>query len=179
MNNPLVQPDPGLFIWTILTFLVLLALLAKFAWRPLLEALDSRQEAIRKSLDDAQQAKQELERLQQESAQIIRQGARRGRGDHRRRAAPDAERLREEMRQKARAEADGIVKNAERQIQLETARALQQIRARSRRPVGDDRVEDPPAQPVEGRQRAADRRRAQAGRSAALESGESEGRIEN
>ena len=42
MDNPLVQPDPGLFIWTILTFLVLLALLAKFAWKPLLAALDQR-----------------------------------------------------------------------------------------------------------------------------------------
>ena len=36
MNNPLVQLDPGLFIWTIVTFLVLLTLLAKFAWGPLL-----------------------------------------------------------------------------------------------------------------------------------------------
>ncbi|HVQ16627.1 MAG TPA: hypothetical protein VMS40_23655, partial [Vicinamibacterales bacterium] len=44
------------------------------------------------------------------------------------RSRTDAERLREEMRQKARAEAEGIVKNAERQIQLETGRALQQIR---------------------------------------------------
>ena len=41
MNNPLVQPDPGLFIWTIVIFLVLLALLAKFAWRPLLDALET------------------------------------------------------------------------------------------------------------------------------------------
>ena len=73
MDNPLVQPDPGLFIWTILTFLVLLWLLAKFAWRPLLQALENRQEMIRKSLDDAQQAKQELERLNQESARIIRE----------------------------------------------------------------------------------------------------------
>ena len=40
MDNPLVQPDPGLFIWTILTFLVLVALLARFAWRPLLQALE-------------------------------------------------------------------------------------------------------------------------------------------
>ena len=40
----------------------------------------------------------------------------------------DAERLRGELREKARAEADGIIKNAERQIQLETARALEQIR---------------------------------------------------
>jgi F-type H+-transporting ATPase subunit b len=127
MDNPLVQPDPGLFIWTILTFLVLVALLAKFAWRPLLQALETRQESIRKSLDDAQKAKQELERLHVESAEIIRQSrveadaiVTRSRGD--------AERLREEMKQKARAEADAIVKNAERQIQLETSRAVQQIR---------------------------------------------------
>jgi len=127
MENPLVQPDPGLFIWTIITFLVLLALLAKFAWRPLLRALESRQDSIRRSLDDAQKAKQELERLHVESAEIIRQSrveadaiVSRSRGD--------AERLREEMKQKARAEAEAIVKNAERQIQLETGRALQQIR---------------------------------------------------
>jgi F-type H+-transporting ATPase subunit b len=125
--NPLVQPDPGLFIWTILTFLVLLTLLAKFAWRPLLQALESRQASIRKSLDDAAQAKVELERLHEQSAQIIREarieaesivGKSRG----------DAERVRAEMKEKARAEADALVKNAERQIQLETTRALQQIR---------------------------------------------------
>lgn len=127
MNNPLVQPDPGLFIWTIVTFLVLLALLAKFAWRPLLEALDKRQESIRKSLDDARRAQQELERLQQESAQIIRE-ARVEADAIIGRSRADAERLREEMRQKAREESAGIVRNAERQIQLETTRALQQIR---------------------------------------------------
>ena len=127
MNNPLVQVDPGLFIWTIATFLVLLTALAKFAWRPLLQALEARQDTIRKSLADAEKARQELERLNQESEAIIRQarvdaetivGASRA----------DAERLRGEMRDKARAEADGILKNAERQIQLETARAIEQIR---------------------------------------------------
>ena len=125
--NPLVQPDPGLFIWTILTFLVLLGLLAKFAWRPLLQALDSRQEAIRKSLDDAQQAKQELERLQRESAQIIRE-ARVEAESIVSRSRSDAERLKEEIKQTARAEAATILQNAERQIGLETQRALQQIR---------------------------------------------------
>jgi F-type H+-transporting ATPase subunit b len=127
MDNPLVQPDPGLFIWTIITFLVLLALLAKFAWRPLLAALESRQNAIRKSLDDAQQARQELERLNQESVQIMNR-ARVEADQLIVRSRADADRLREDMRQKARAEADTIVKGAERQIQLETARALQQIR---------------------------------------------------
>jgi F-type H+-transporting ATPase subunit b len=126
-TNPLIQPDPGLFIWTIITFLVLLGLLAKFAWRPLLQALETRQESIRKSLDDARQAKQELERLHQESAQIIRQARVEADGIITRSRA-DSERLREEMRQKAKSEADAIVKNAERQIQLETTRALQQIR---------------------------------------------------
>jgi F-type H+-transporting ATPase subunit b len=126
-TNPLIQPDPGLFIWTIITFLVLLGLLAKFAWRPLLQALETRQESIRKSLDDARQAKQELERLHQESAQIIRQARVEADGIITRSRA-DSDRLREEMRQKAKSEADAIVKNAERQIQLETTRALQQIR---------------------------------------------------
>jgi F-type H+-transporting ATPase subunit b len=125
--NPLVQPDPGLFIWTIVTFLVLLTLLAKFAWRPLLQALDSRQEMIRKALDDAAQAKVELEKLQRESAQILREA--RVEAEHViSRSRSDAERLKEELRQKAKAEAEGIMRNAERQIQLETARAIQQLR---------------------------------------------------
>jgi F-type H+-transporting ATPase subunit b len=125
--NPLVQPDPGLFIWTIVTFLVLLTLLAKFAWRPLLKALETRQETIRKALDDADRAKQELERLQQESAQIVRE-ARVEAESIISRSRSDAERLKEEIRQKARTDAEAMVRTAERQIQLETQQALRQIR---------------------------------------------------
>ena len=127
MNNPLVQPDPGLFIWTIVTFLVLLTLLARFAWGPLLKALASRQEAIRKALDEAQQARQELERLHQESIQIIRH-ARAEAESIISQSRSDADKLRDELKQKARTEGAAIVRSAERQIQLETARALQQIR---------------------------------------------------
>ena len=125
--NPLVQPDPGLFIWTILTFLVLVALLARFAWRPLMEALDGRQAAIAKSLEDARRAQQELERLQRESLQMMA-SARAEAEAIVSRSRSDAEALREELKQKARAEAASIVKNAEKQIQMETARAVQQIR---------------------------------------------------
>ncbi len=127
MNNPLIQPDPGLFIWTIVTFLVLLALLAKFAWRPLLQALESRQERIRKSLEDAERARQELERLQQESAKIMRQ-ARIEAESIVTQTRADAERLREELKQKAKDEADNILRNAQQQIQLQTRQAIQQIR---------------------------------------------------
>src|SRR5215813_9710530 len=119
VNNPLVQPDPGLFIWTILTFLVLLALLAKFAWRPLLSALESRQEAIKRSLDDADKAKQELAHLQQESAKIIEQ-ARVEANAILSRTRSDAERLRDDLKTKAKEEAEVIIRNAEQQIQLQT-----------------------------------------------------------
>jgi len=127
MNNPLIQPDPGLFIWTIVTFLVLLALLAKFAWRPLLQALESRQERIRNSLEDAERARQELERLQQESAKILQQ-ARIEAESIVTQTRADAERLREELKQKAKDEADNVLRNAQQQIQLQTRQAIQQIR---------------------------------------------------
>ncbi len=127
MDNPLVQPDPGLFIWTIVTFLLLLGLLAKFAWRPLLQALDARQDAIRTSLDDAQRARQELERINQDSQRILSE-ARVEADAIISRSRSDADRLRSELREGARTEAANIVKNAERQIQLETERARQQIR---------------------------------------------------
>ena len=127
MDNPLVQPDPGLFIWTILTFLVLVGLLAKFAWRPLLAALDRRQQMIAKAIDDADRARAELEKVQQESAKMLA-SARVEAEAIVSRSRVAADRLGEELRQKASAEAAGIVKKAEREIQLETTRAIEQVR---------------------------------------------------
>jgi F-type H+-transporting ATPase subunit b len=127
MNNPLVQPDPGLAIWTIITFLVLLWLLAKFAWRPMLRALEARRETIRKSLDDAQQARRELEEVNKESSRILKKAHAEAESILSK-SRIDAETLREEMKQKARADADAIVREARRQIETETGRALRQIR---------------------------------------------------
>jgi F-type H+-transporting ATPase subunit b len=127
MNNPLVQPDPGLYIWTIVTFLLLVSLLARFAWRPLLDALERRQDSIRKSLDDVRKAKQELERLNAESARILADARVEADGIISR-TRSDAARVGEELKQKARTDSEHIVRNAERQIELETARALEKIR---------------------------------------------------
>jgi F-type H+-transporting ATPase subunit b len=127
MNNPLVQPDPGLYIWTIVTFLVLLGLLARFAWRPLLDALEQRELAIKKSLDDARQAKEELQRVQAESQRIL-SAARAEAGEIVSRTRSDAARFAEEMKQKARTDAEALVKHAERQIEMQTARAIETIR---------------------------------------------------
>jgi len=125
--NPLVQPDPGLYIWTIVTFLVLVALLARFAWRPLLDALEKRQDTIRKSLDDARQAKEELQRLQVESARILAEARHEAAGIISS-TRSDAARFADEMKQKARADAEALVKSAQREIDTQTARAVQSIR---------------------------------------------------
>ncbi len=73
MGNPLVQVDPGLYIWTIFTFLVLVFLLKRFAWAPLLKALDERQKTIAAAVDDARQAREQLERAQQDSGKVLAQ----------------------------------------------------------------------------------------------------------
>jgi len=125
--NPLVQPDPGLYIWTIVTFLILLALLARFAWGPLLDALEKRQDAIRSSLDDARKAKEELARLQGESARILAE-ARTEAANIISITRSDAARFADEMKQKARADAEAVVKNAQREIDTQTNRAIETIR---------------------------------------------------
>jgi F-type H+-transporting ATPase subunit b len=125
--NPLVQPDPGLYIWTIVTFLLLLVAFNKLAWKPLKATLQAREDSIQKALEDARQAKLELQRLQTESAKILAES--RAEADTiLARTREDASRFREELKQKAQAEAANVVKNAQRQIELETGRALQQIR---------------------------------------------------
>lgn len=127
MDNPLVQPDPGLFIWTILTFLVLLWLLAKYAWKPLLAALDKRQATIAQAIEDAKKARDEVERVKQESAKVLQQ-ARVDAEAIVTRAQADATAFHEETRQKAIADAQGIVARAEKQIELEKNRAIKDIR---------------------------------------------------
>jgi F-type H+-transporting ATPase subunit b len=127
MDNPLVQPDPGLYIWTIVTFLILLALLARFAWRPLLDALEQRQDVIRKSLDEARQAREELQRLHAESARILAEARSEAAGIIST-TRSDAARFADEMKQKARADGDVLVKNAQREIDTQTLRAIDTIR---------------------------------------------------
>ena len=126
--NPLVQPDLGLYIWTIVTFLLLLWAFNKLAWKPLKGILQAREDTIRKSLDDARLAREEMQRLRTESSQILA-GARAEADTIIARTREDASRFRDELKVKAQAEAATIVKNAEQRIEMETARALQQIRA--------------------------------------------------
>jgi F-type H+-transporting ATPase subunit b len=127
VGNPLVQVDPGLYIWTIFTFLVLVFLLKRFAWAPLLKALDERQKTIAAAVDDARQAREQLERAQQDAGKVLTQ-ARADAEDLLIRARADADRFRQDLKEKAVADAANITKEAERQIQRETAKAVDQIR---------------------------------------------------
>ena len=62
-KNPLTAVTPGLYIWTIITFLLLFYVLAKFAWKPLLGMLEERENLIKTSLNDAETARKELEKI--------------------------------------------------------------------------------------------------------------------
>ena len=117
----------GNAVWTLAIFVIVVAVLGKFAWGPVLSLLQQREQFIHKSLSDAKRDRDEaearlkdyaakLQSAQAEAVAIIDE------------ARKDAERLRDELRQRAKAEADTMIKNAERQIDLQTTRAVQQIR---------------------------------------------------
>lgn len=119
--------DLGNAVWTLAIFLLVVLVLGKFAWGPLLAQLRQREEFIHRSLSDAKHDREQAEaRLKELTAQLQSAHAEAARIVDT--ARSDGERLRVELRQKAKADADTVVRNAERQIQLETARAVQQIR---------------------------------------------------
>jgi F-type H+-transporting ATPase subunit b len=69
----ILAPRLGLMFWTILIFLVLLYLLRKFAWKPIINALKSREESIERALNEAKTAREEIEGLKAENERIIQQ----------------------------------------------------------------------------------------------------------
>src|SRR4030042_6817836 len=85
LKEGLLKVDPGLLLWTIITFLVLVLILWKTAWKPIVDALDARAEKVRFEIDNAERSRQEAERLlsqhkvmmdnaRNEAAQIIAKG---------------------------------------------------------------------------------------------------------
>lgn len=117
----------GNAIWTLAIFLLVVAVLGKFAWGPVLALLQEREQFIHKSLADAKRDREEAEaRLREYAAKI--QTARVEAAAILDEARRDSERLREDLKQRARTEAEGMIQNAERQISLQTQRAIQEIR---------------------------------------------------
>lgn len=69
----LLSVNPGLIIWTIIIFLLLLLLLSKIAWKPMLGALNSREESIKSAIENAEKLKEEAELLIQENKKNIQE----------------------------------------------------------------------------------------------------------
>jgi F-type H+-transporting ATPase subunit b len=66
-GGSLLDVNPGLIFWTVITFVILLLILKKFAWKPILNALSERENLIKDSLDKAEKARVEFERLTEEN----------------------------------------------------------------------------------------------------------------
>jgi F-type H+-transporting ATPase subunit b len=66
-SGGLLSPNPGLIFWTVLTFIILVLILKKVAWKPILTALDARETAIRESMEKAEKAKEEAQKILEEN----------------------------------------------------------------------------------------------------------------
>ena len=123
----MLEINPGLSIWTFIIFGALLLLLSKTAWKPILNSLKTREQAIADSLSKAEQARSEAERLiaeteraRKENEAQLQQQLREGK--------EYAERMRNELAEKAHAEAHAMIEQAKAQIERDTKAAITQLR---------------------------------------------------
>ena len=126
----LFSVEPGLAVWTIVVFLLVLGILKKFAWGPILGALDAREQGIRNSIDEARNMRAESEKLLEEHRKQLEE-ARREAQEIVAEGRSNAERLGREIQDKARQEGERIVERARAEIERERDAALAQIREES------------------------------------------------
>lgn len=123
----LTTPALGLVVWSTLIFFLFFAVLYKFAWPPILNAIHARNERIRSSLLAAEKAREDMIKLQADNEAILRK-AREEREIIVREARDSAERIISEARDKAIAEANAIVAKSRTLIEREKASAMTEIR---------------------------------------------------
>ena len=119
--------NPGLTLWTAITFLVLIAVLGKFAWGPIIKMLDERERTIREAIDQAKKERAEAERMLVEQKASLA-AAQREAALLAQRSKQEVEAMRLELTARARKEADDLVAQARQQIQEEKAKALLELK---------------------------------------------------
>ncbi len=123
----LLRPDPGLMFWTAISFAILVIILKKYAWKPILRAVNVRKEGIENSLLEAEKAKKEVEKLNVTKQEIINAAK-----VERNKLLKEASTLKDdiilEARTKAQAEADKIIDKARKQISVEKANAIKELK---------------------------------------------------
>jgi len=115
MGSRLITPETGTILWTIVTFVLLAFLLARFAWKPLLQILAEREKLIKDSLDEARRARDESEETLRKNQEILA-GARRETAAILDQGKREAEGLRGEILSQARREAQELVEQGKRQV---------------------------------------------------------------
>ena len=123
----LLNIEPGLLIWTIITFVILLVVLRKVAWGPILSTLEQREHTIRSSIDEAQRVRQESAQLLAQHQQMLAE-ANRDVARLLEQGREEAERLRASMTEQARAEAQRLTEVARREIERERQLAMQELK---------------------------------------------------
>lgn len=124
----LVTPGFGLVFWTVITFIFLFIILRKFAWKPILGAVNDRETSIKSALDAAEAARKEMENLQADNERIL-QEARLERDAMLKEARSMKDNMIADAADEAQAKADQIIKQAQAAIQSEKQSALADIKS--------------------------------------------------
>ncbi len=122
----MLQLNPGVIIWTAITFGLLLVLLRATAWKPILKALDDREGNIRKSIERAEEAKREAERLLEENRKSRNEAEERAQ-QLIREAKELSEKVRSEAVSKAQVDANRLLDKARSEIERDKQQALEQL----------------------------------------------------
>ena len=123
----LVQPGLGLIFWMTIAFAILIWILTKFAWKPIMKGLKEREDSIDQALHAADKAREEMKELQFSNEQLLKE-AKEERDNILRDARHVKENIIEEARVKANEEANRIIENAKESIQYEKLAAIHEMK---------------------------------------------------
>jgi F-type H+-transporting ATPase subunit b len=123
----LMDLKPGLVLWTGITFLILLVLLSRFAWGPIVKMLNEREKTIREAIEQAKKERAEAERLLAEQKEHLAE-AQREAAEHAKKNRQEVEAARVALTEHARQEAADLVAAARKQIEEERAKVAAQLK---------------------------------------------------
>ncbi|QNL22092.1 F0F1 ATP synthase subunit B [Hyphobacterium sp. CCMP332] len=123
----LLTPGTGLIFWQALTFLIVVFLLGRFAWKPILSALETREHSIEEALRSAEIAKEEMEKLQASNEKLL-QEARIERDQIIKDAQAAAATIRDEAKVQAEESANKIMVDAKAEIEQQKNSAISEVK---------------------------------------------------
>lgn len=123
----LLTPDLGLFIWNIVIFLLLLIILRKLAWKPILKSLNEREKGIADSLATAEKIKVEMAQMKSENEAILAK-AREERAQLLKEARETKDKMINEAKEQAKLEAGKIIADAQAAIEQQKMAALTEVK---------------------------------------------------